>query len=162
MRRLLQLFNLFPLGLRKRVIVAIALLRRAMTLGVRLVVRDEQGRVLLVRHTYVPGWHLPGGGVERGETFLQAAEKELLEEAGVVAEAPLRLFHIYRNLRTSRFDHVALYTCPRWRQEQPKKPDHEIAEHGFFSLDDLPRETTLSTRDRLAELFDDQSVSDIW
>jgi len=51
-----------------------------MTLGVRAIVFDEQkNSVFLVKHTYVPGWQLPGGGVDSGETFGQALEKELRE-----------------------------------------------------------------------------------
>ena len=43
-----------------------------MTLGVRAVVLDGENRVFLVKHCYVSGWHLPGGGVEVGESFLDA------------------------------------------------------------------------------------------
>ena len=37
---------------------------RGLTLGVRALVVDGQGRIFLVKHSYVSGWHLPGGGVE--------------------------------------------------------------------------------------------------
>ncbi|MEP1209001.1 MAG: NUDIX domain-containing protein [Rhizobiaceae bacterium] len=133
-----------------------------MTLGVRVLVRDEQGRVLLVRHTYVPGWYLPGGGVERGETVQQAVGKELLEECGIEAIDPPKLFHFYRNPRTSHYDHVALFVCSNWRQQKAKQPDHEIAELGFFEFENLPEGTTTPTRQRLAELLADQPVNDIW
>ena len=46
-----------------------------MTLGVRGLVIDKGQRVFLVTHTYVPGWQLPGGGVEPGETMAEAEYK---------------------------------------------------------------------------------------
>ena len=56
---------------------------RGMTLGVRAVVLNGENRVFLVKHSYVTGWHLPGGGVEVGETFRDALQRELAEEAGI-------------------------------------------------------------------------------
>ena len=92
----------------------------------------------------------------------QAATKELQEECSIEARGSLRLFHAYRNPRTSRFDHVALFICDGWTQENPKQPDYEIAEIGFFPLDALPEGTTIPTRNRLAELQGLQPVSDVW
>ncbi len=69
-------------------------LTRGLTLGVRVMVQNPQGHILLVRHTYSPGWLLPGGGVERGELAEEAAAREVLEETGVSVTQPLKLFEV--------------------------------------------------------------------
>ena len=89
---------------------------RAATLGTRALVIDGAGRIFLVRHSYVGGWHLPGGGVETGETFQTALARELVEEGNIVMTAPPVLHGIFFNKRTSRRDHIALYVGRDVRQ----------------------------------------------
>ena len=135
---------------------------RGMTLGVRAIVIDPQGRVLLVKHSYVSGWHLPGGGVEAGETIRDALARELLEEGGITAlEAPA-LHAVYFNSRISRRDHVALFVIRAFRQEGGPRNRREIVDNGFFVLDALPADTTRGTRARLAEVLDGAAVSERW
>ncbi|MGF9763952.1 NUDIX domain-containing protein [Microvirga sp. 0TCS3.31] len=135
---------------------------RGMTLGVRGVVLDQQNRVFLIRHTYVPGWHLPGGGVETGETALGALDRELREEACIVMDEPPSLLGVFFNNRVSRRDHVLVYVIRRFTVLQAKQPDREIAEAGFFPIDSLPEETTSATRSRLAEILEGRSPSSHW
>ncbi|MFT4097340.1 MAG: NUDIX domain-containing protein [Rhodoblastus sp.] len=137
----------------------VGLLRRAMTLGVRAAVIDSQGRVLLVRHTYVAGWYLPGGGVERGEAAVDALARELLEEGGVTLTAPPQLRSLHHNRGR---DHVAFYVARAFAQAAPKQPDWEIAEAGFFAPHALPEGATPATRARLAEVFDGAEVTAKW
>ena len=129
-----------------------ALALRGVTLGVRGVAIDEQGRVALVRHTYISGWHLPGGGVERGETAAEAMLREFREEAEIVPEGPLRLHGLYRNAAAAPRDHVALFVAPAFTVLGAKVPDREIAECGFFPADAPPEGTTGATRARLREI----------
>ncbi len=137
--------------LRKTVIHNWFRLTRGATLGVRILAIDGQDRVCLVRHTYLPGWHLPGGGVERGEHALEAAMKEAQEEAGlIILPDDLHLVSIHTNFAHFKGDHVLLYRASAWTLE-PTNRAHEIAEHGFFPLADLPLGTTASTHRRLAE-----------
>jgi ADP-ribose pyrophosphatase YjhB (NUDIX family) len=140
----------------------VGLIRRPMTLGVRAIALDPEGRVFLVRHTYVPGFHLPGGGVERGETALQSLLRELEEEGRLQGGDEPRLIGFYYNPRHSRRDHVALYLVRDVRQTKPRKPDWEIAESGFFPLDALPQETTTSTRARIAEYLQQAAPASVW
>ncbi|MXN63301.1 NUDIX domain-containing protein [Stappia sp. GBMRC 2046] len=147
----------------RRVLLTASLMRRAVTLGVRLAVHDEQGRILLVRHTYLPGWYMPGGGVDLGETAADAGKRELREEAGLEATAPLDLFALYHNRMGGRRDHVALFTVSAFKETQKAfRPNLEIAEVGFFDIAKLPENITPSTLRRLDELSGKAPVSDIW
>lgn len=137
------------------------LLTRGATLGVRAACFDEKGRIFLVRHTYLPGWYLPGGGVERGETLLMALHKEIREEGNLDVASIPELVHVYLNLEGSNRDHVALYRL-QVTQTTPKKPDHEITESGFFELSALPEGLTPATRRRLAELAGEAAIADYW
>jgi 8-oxo-dGTP pyrophosphatase MutT (NUDIX family) len=136
-----------------RLFLQYASLRRGITLGVRGAAFDEQGRVFLVRHSYVPGWYLPGGGVELGETVEAALTRELMEEGGIAPGEPPQLFGIYLNRAVSVRDHVVVYVCRRCRQMTPPRlPNLEILEAGFFAPDALPQGATKGTRRRLAEI----------
>jgi ADP-ribose pyrophosphatase YjhB (NUDIX family) len=125
---------------------------RGLTMGVRAAVIDGEDRVFLIRHTYVPGWHLPGGGVEAGETAQQALARELREEAAIALLSEPRLHGICFNRTVSRRDHVAVYVVRDFRVLATKRPDREIAEAGFFPLGALPAGVTAATRRRLDEI----------
>jgi 8-oxo-dGTP pyrophosphatase MutT (NUDIX family) len=135
--------------------------RRPMTLGVRALIRDEAGRVLLVRHTYAKGWHLPGGGVEKGETALAAVMREAAEEGGAEAIAAPVLIGFYSNHVSFPNDHIALYRFDAWRP-CPPAASNEIAERGFFAPDALPDGVTAGTRRRLAEALGAAPISADW
>ncbi|WP_245453226.1 NUDIX domain-containing protein [Aquibium carbonis] len=134
-----------------------------MTLGVRaLILNEKEGSVFLVRHTYVRGWQLPGGGVEKGETLLEALRHELTEECNIEISSAPRLAGVYYNRVTSPRDHVALYVVTDFHQTTPKLPDREIAEARFFRLDHLPEGITRATQARLAEHLEGQEPSPYW
>ena len=105
---------------------------RGMTLGVRGVVLDGEDRVFLVKHSYVAGWHLPGGGVEAGETFLEALRRELIEEGRIELTDEPVLHGLFFNGHVSRRDHVAVYVIRQFRQDRLPKPNREIIDCGFY------------------------------
>jgi 8-oxo-dGTP pyrophosphatase MutT (NUDIX family) len=135
---------------------------RGLTLGVRAVVLNDEGRVFLVEHSYVPGWHLPGGGVETGETVYEALARELKEEGNIELVEPPILHGLYFNKRVSKRDHVALFVVRGFRQVTPPVPDREIIGHGFFAHTDLPPETTSATRARIAEVLGKSGDARTW
>jgi len=120
---------------------------RPKTLGVRVML-VQNGRVLLVRQTYIPGWFMPGGGVKRNETLEDAARREAYEEIGAEM-GELTLLGAYTNFNGFKSDHNALFLCTDFTLG--KKQDMEIAEARFFPLDALPEDIWPGYRLRLEE-----------
>jgi ADP-ribose pyrophosphatase YjhB (NUDIX family) len=135
---------------------------RGMTLGVRAVVVDRDDRVFLVQHSYVSGWHLPGGGVETGETFLDALRRELIEEGRIEIAGEPALHGLFFNSHVSRRDHVAVYVVRQFAQDRLPEPNREIVASGFFEVEALPEETTEGTRLRISEVLDGQARIATW
>ena len=134
---------------------------RGTTLGVRALVTDPGGRILLVEHSYVSGWHLPGGGVDPDETAEAAVARELVEEAGVRPTERPRLLSIHDNRRHFRGDHVLLYRVERWNPT-PATSRGEILHAAFFAPDDLPPDTTPATRRRITEVLSGGAPDTLW
>jgi ADP-ribose pyrophosphatase YjhB (NUDIX family) len=135
---------------------------RGMTLGVRAVVLDGDNRVFLVKHSYVSGWYLPGGGVEVGETFGDALRRELMEEGRIEVVGEPALHGLFLNSHVSRRDHVAVYVVRQFRQDHMPEANSEIAACGFFDAAALPPETTEGTRRRIAEVLEGRAPVATW
>jgi 8-oxo-dGTP pyrophosphatase MutT (NUDIX family) len=134
---------------------------RGMTLGSRTAVIDGQGRFMLVKQTYAPGWIFPGGGVERGETCEEAARREVEEEAAIFATGPLQLKGIFSNHHEMRGDHLAFYVLRDFEQK-PFVPNMEIADARFFHPDELPERMNGGTRRRIEEMVRGVAPSLLW
>ena len=137
-------------------------LARGMTLGVRAVVLDSENRVLLVKHSYVSGWHLPGGGVEVGETAGDALRRELIEEGRIELRGAPDLHGFFFNGHVSRRDHVAVFVVRDFAQDRLPEPNREIVACGFFDATALPAETTAGTRQRIAEVLEGRPIIATW
>lgn len=127
--------------------VAFRRLLRPVTLGVRVLLIDEAG-VVLVEHTYRPGWFLPGGGLKRGETLEAAARREAHEEAGATL-GELKLLGLYSNFHEAPGDHIAVFACSHFTLDG--EHDAEIARIGTFALDGLPDGLSAGTARRIGE-----------
>jgi 8-oxo-dGTP diphosphatase len=121
--------------------------------GVAVAARTVDGRWLLIRRRDTGDWALPGGTLEWGETLLQAAHRELLEEAGVTVDGSLELCGVYsRPERDYRFHGVTVLLQARVHEPHlPPRNPLEIAEVRLFSSSELPSELSLSMTDLLAD-----------
>lgn len=139
-------FSRFRLAL----VLAIKALRTPVAFGASAVVEDAEHRVLLVRHSYMAGWHFPGGGVDAGEPPAQAVIRELQEEVGLVKSASPEFLGLFTRRVGWATNVVALY---RVRDaELDFKPNLEIREIVFADPNNPPPGTTPGVRRRLKEL----------
>ena len=133
--------------------------RRPRSLGVRVIVLDASDRILLVRHTYIDRWHLPGGGVDKWEATDAAAAREVREETGIAATIE-RLHGVFHNRQEYKDDQVVVYVAraddTAWRAD-----GFEIAEAGWFASDALP-DVSPATRRRLDEFAAGTTTFGIW
>jgi 8-oxo-dGTP pyrophosphatase MutT (NUDIX family) len=120
---------------------------RPLTLGVKIMLMRD-GQVLLVRHTYMAGWFLPGGGVKRSETLEEAARREAWEELGAKLEE-VSLFGIYSNVHSYKNEHIAVFICDAFTLSG--KQDYEIAELAFFPVQSPPPDINSGSYSRLKE-----------
>jgi ADP-ribose pyrophosphatase YjhB (NUDIX family) len=137
-------------------------MRRGMTLGAQGVVIDADDRVLLVRHSYRPGWFFPGGGVEWGETLEEALARELEEEVGVTLTGLPVLHGIFSNGSNFPGDYIAVFLVRAWTRREDYRRKGEIAEAEMFASDEVPVLTDPGTRNRLAEIFGKAPLRPKW
>ena len=148
--------------IRQRLVNAVLRLRRPLTMGAVAIVLDAEDKVLLVRLGYAAGWHLPGGGVEPGETPRQAMRRELLEETGVRAHGRPELLGLFAHKPVLPADYIAVFMVREWDQPSIPAPNMEIKEQRFFALDALPDDLTRGVRRRFGEVFGGLPQSEIW
>lgn len=138
-------------------------MRRGMTLGAQGAIIDADNRILLIRHSYRPGWFFPGGGVEWGETLEAALARELAEEVGVQLTQPATLHGLFANFSNFPGDHIAVYVVRHWsRTPENYVQRAEIAEAGMFAADAVPAQTDEGTRRRIAEIFSGAPIDGRW
>lgn len=133
----------------------------ASTVGVRTLVVNEQNQVLLLKHTYMPGWHFPGGGVFSGEPARIAAIRELCEEAGVIALGDMELFGVYFHKVMWVNDYIILYIVKNFSQATVSLGG-EISAVRWFSLENLPEDLSECTHQRISEYFFNHPKQDQW
>ena len=108
------------------------------TVGAAAFIGDNEGRVLLVKHTYGHlNWELPGGGGEAGESPVETAVREVQEETGlrVTARQMTGCYYSHEN-ESLHF----VFHCERKGSEAiPRADGAEISDCAFWSPDALPR-----------------------
>lgn len=139
--------------------ISLKSLLRPVCFGVAGAVVDEQGRVLLVRQTYMPGWRLPGGGVGHGEPPDIAVRRELEEELNL-AGGEAAFFGLYTSKAGLATHLVSLYRITGARIAF--KPNLEVSEILYADPAAPPPGTVPSTLRRLQELSGAAAPSQFW
>lgn len=134
-------------------------LLRPLSIGVKLILIQD-GQIVLVKHSYQSGWHIPGGGVKRGETLEQAVRREAREELGATL-TDLRLQGIYTHFGEYKSDHLATFVSEAFTLTG--RGDAEIERVEFFPVQNLPKGLSRASRRRVEEYLQGQPVmAGVW
>jgi len=134
---------------------------RIRTRGVKVMLFNDAGELLLIRNSYGDSaLHvLPGGGIHIFETAEHAAARELREEVGIDPQT-LRLRSIHHSELEGKRDTIHLFVASS--SAAPKIDPREVKDAGFFRLDDLPATTSAATLRRIAEYRNIRPVAAGW
>ncbi|MGD9592885.1 MAG: NUDIX domain-containing protein [Candidatus Berkiella sp.] len=132
------------------------------TIGVKALIINEHKEVMLVEHTYMQGWHLPGGGVNPSETPIEAIIREVQEETGLIVKQTPSLFAIYTHLICGASDYPLLYVITQFASPPKVKLCREIKQACWFDINNLPPNTTESTRLRIQEVLKSTPAAPHW
>lgn len=135
-------------------------LARPETLGVRAILVNRDGKILLVWHKYQEGWFLPGGKISGGENYEDALRRELREELGVELISRPEKLGEYANTYEYKKDTIVVFVVRGFKQE-PKK-HFEIEEQKLFSPQGLPERVSPGTRRRIEEWIGQRTVNNQW
>jgi len=128
--------------------------------GCRIIARDAQGRVLLIRHSYGSGnWMLPGGGIGRREEPLAAARRELAEETALTLVEP-RCLAVEEEPLYGTVNRVHLFTGEA--QGEPRCDGREVIEARFFAPDSLPERLSPTLARQLPGWLERAGVGPTW
>jgi len=118
--------------------------RRPRTFGAHAVALTREGRLILVKLRYAPGWRLPGGGRSQGEDAVEAALRELREEVGMTAHGAVRLACELEEATDFKRD-LASLVIVRDVSYRPHRWSWEVEQVREAALDALPEDVSPQT-----------------
>ena len=112
---------------------------------------ESKGIVLIKRKNPPPGWAIPGGFVDYGESLEEAAVREAMEETGLKVEL-VKQFHAYSDPNRDPRHHTISTVYIARAKGVPQAGDDAL-EIGIFQQGDLPGQIAFDHRSILGDYF---------
>lgn len=103
--------------------------------SVNVVVVNDEGRILMIRRTDNDNWAVPGGAIDLGESMIDAAVRETVEETGITCEInglsgiftdPRHLIHYTSNDEVRQEFSIVLTARPISGEPTPSDESSEV------------------------------------